>query len=162
MESKVSTHIKNDTVTRSGVGTVGGNIINAFTGQGIENAKISIRRGINTTTGDFVSTILSNPNGIYNTDLPSGNYTAEVTCDGYSIGYFNLISIGDMVQDNQNGTITPVIPDGQTRIILTWGPIPSDLDSHLTGPSTDSNRFHVYFSKIITPVWNKVCRPGFG
>ena len=100
-------------VTRSGVGTVGGNIINAFTGQGIENAKISIRRGINTTTGDFVSTILSNPNGIYNTDLPSGNYTAEVTCDGYSIGYFNLISIGDMVQDNQNGTITPVIPDSR-------------------------------------------------
>lgn len=32
------------------------------------------------------------------------------------------------------------------RIVLTWGESPSDLDSHLVGPSVDGNgRFHVYY-----------------
>jgi uncharacterized protein YfaP (DUF2135 family) len=36
-------------------------------------------------------------------------------------------------------------PEG-TRIVLTWGETPKDLDSHLTGPiSGSSNRFHIYF-----------------
>lgn len=34
------------------------------------------------------------------------------------------------------------------RIVLEWGATPSDLDSHLTGPSvTGSGRFHVYYSQ---------------
>ncbi|HEY9060313.1 MAG TPA: S8 family serine peptidase [Pseudobacteroides sp.] len=143
---KFNPTLKTIPVSRSGVGIASGNIINAFSGQGVGNATINIRRGINITSGDFVSTISSSSNGAYNTELPAGNYTAEITCEGYSIGYFNFISIGDIEQGNQNGTITPIIPDGQTRIILTWGPIPSDLDSHLTGP-TSSSRFHVYYSQ---------------
>jgi hypothetical protein len=30
-------------------------------------------------------------------------------------------------------------------ITLTWGATPSDLDSHLVGPSADGSRFHIYF-----------------
>ena len=35
---------------------------------------------------------------------------------------------------------------GSAKIKLTWGTNPGDLDSHLTGPQTDtSTRFHIYF-----------------
>jgi hypothetical protein len=34
---------------------------------------------------------------------------------------------------------------GSAKITLTWGANPSDLDSHLTGPTTAGSRFHVYF-----------------
>lgn len=35
------------------------------------------------------------------------------------------------------------------KIVLTWGATPSDLDSHLTGPSSTAggSRFHVYYSQ---------------
>jgi M6 family metalloprotease-like protein len=37
------------------------------------------------------------------------------------------------------------VPVGQTRIGLSWGAEPADLDSHLTGPDGYGDRFHVYF-----------------
>ena len=36
-----------------------------------------------------------------------------------------------------DGVMTPILPAGETRIVLTWGEFPSDLDSHLTGPAPD-------------------------
>lgn len=56
-----------------------------------------------------------------------------------------VISIGGQTTPNQNGSVTPIIPAGQTRIILTWGENPWDLDSHLTGPLPDGSRFHLYY-----------------
>lgn len=40
------------------------------------------------------------------------------------------------------------VASGDIRVILTWGENPDDLDSHLTGPKTNSSteRFHVYYS----------------
>ncbi|MHB1123895.1 MAG: hypothetical protein ACYC0T_14390 [Ramlibacter sp.] len=36
---------------------------------------------------------------------------------------------------------------GQFRTILTWGENPDDLDSHLTGPTSDSSsRWHIYYA----------------
>lgn len=51
-------------------------------------------------------------------------------------------------------TCTPMTSDlklgttaGSAKIKLTWGTNPSDLDSHLTGPTAGTTtRFHVYFS----------------
>lgn len=39
-----------------------------------------------------------------------------------------------------------VLDDAITKIKLTWGEAPSDLDSHLFGPKEDGGRFHVYYS----------------
>ena len=33
------------------------------------------------------------------------------------------------------------------RIVLTWSESPSDIDSHLVGPSISGDRFHVYYSQ---------------
>ncbi|MBR2045790.1 MAG: S-layer protein, partial [Agathobacter sp.] len=39
------------------------------------------------------------------------------------------------------------LPEGDLRMVLTWGSTPSDLDSHLIGPTGDnSSYFHIYWS----------------
>jgi uncharacterized protein YjdB len=42
--------------------------------------------------------------------------------------------------------ITPVVPPGTVRIVLTWGANPIDLDSWLAGPLAGGGRFRVSFS----------------
>lgn len=51
----------------------------------------------------------------------------------------------DHPQNSQNFTISPILPDGQMRILLSWGEFPYDLDSHLIGYTPDSKQFHVYY-----------------
>ncbi|MBQ4266002.1 MAG: M4 family metallopeptidase [Clostridia bacterium] len=40
-----------------------------------------------------------------------------------------------------------ISPPSSLRIVLRWGEIPADLDSHLVGPGVGSERFHVYFGQ---------------
>jgi hypothetical protein len=42
--------------------------------------------------------------------------------------------------------MSPSLASGEIRIVLTWGSTPSDLDSHLTGPSSAGGSFHCYYS----------------
>ena len=37
----------------------------------------------------------------------------------------------------------------QIRIVLTWGSTPDDLDSHLVGPTSEGDKFHVYYKNEI-------------
>ena len=38
------------------------------------------------------------------------------------------------------------IPEGDLRIVLTWGEEPSDLDSHLIGPAVEEGtKFHTWY-----------------
>jgi hypothetical protein len=132
----------------SGTGSLSGTVVDAFNGQGVESVTINLRAGINVTAGPIAATGTTQSGGGFSfTDIAAGNYTAEALKSGYSTAYFTVISIGGTSTGNQQGTITPIIQAGQTRIILSWGEDPSDLDSHLTGPTPDSSsRFHIYFS----------------
>lgn len=70
------------------------------------------------------------------------------------------IGTGSAAVQIQRGSVTPVNVDidesgrvvllpeqreGQTRIVLTWGESPRDLDSHLIGPDGQGTTFEVYF-----------------
>ena len=52
----------------------------------------------------------------------------------YQSGLFNIKVLGAQDFGNQNGVITPILPDGQIRVVLKWGASPLDLDLHLVGP----------------------------
>lgn len=131
----------------SGAGDASGMVVNALTGAGVEGLTINLRAGINVTTGTVVATATTQSGGYYSfTDLNAGNYTGEVSGSGYNTTYFTLICIGGTTTSNQDATITPILGSGETRIILTWGETPSDLDSHLTGPTPDGYGFHTYYS----------------
>jgi len=136
--------------THSGTGNVAGRIIHSITGNGVSNLTIGLREGINATDGVFVKTTQTGSDGIYSfSNLAAGYYTAEVSGTGYNTTYFTVICVGGTITDNQDATVSPILSEDETRIILTWGLEPRDLDSHLTGPSLDDSRFHVYYAQRI-------------
>jgi hypothetical protein len=133
-------------ITHSGLGNIGGRIINALDGTGVSGLTINLRSGINVTTGSIIATAITQTSGNYAfTNQNAGNYTAEVMGSGYNTTFFSVVCIGGTTVNNQDATITPILSPGETRIILTWGASPSDLDSHLTGPLLDGTRFHMFY-----------------
>lgn len=52
--------------------------------------------------------------------------------------------VGGGTKSNQDCALIPNLKNGEMRIVLTWGDYPSDLDSHLVGPSPYGS-FHVYY-----------------
>lgn len=136
----------------AGVGTATGTIKDAMTGYGLEGVELAFRRGRNTTTGEVLESTISQSDGVYSVDLAGGNYTMEMTKDGYFQGYANLIVIGEHTRENQDGTLTPnELAVGQYRAILVWGENPSDIDTHFIGRDADNSElFHLaYWEKYI-------------
>ncbi|MFH1422137.1 MAG: carboxypeptidase regulatory-like domain-containing protein [Planctomycetota bacterium] len=134
--------------SHSGTGDVSGKIINALDGTGVNGLTINLREGINVRSGSVIATTTSGSNGYYSfANLNAGHYTAEVSGDGYVTTYFTILCIGGTTITDQDASISPIIPEGETRIVLTWGATPSDLDSHLTCPVSGSiERFHIYYA----------------
>jgi len=130
----------------SGNGNISGKIFNALTGEGVSGLTINLREGINVTSGTVITSATTESGGYYSiANLNVGYYTAEVSGTGYNTTYFTVICVGGIATANQNATISPVMSSGETRIVLTWGVTPSDLDSHLTGPTPDDSRFHIFY-----------------
>lgn len=126
-------------------GRAGGRIIDAYNAAGIPNAALTIYKGINAESGTPVKTLYSDSDGLYQVDLDPGNYTIVAEADGYIRSSANIVVIPGEARTDQNCSMTPNIYTGQTRIVLTWGEYPLDLDSHLVGPKPDAGRFHVFY-----------------
>ncbi|MCX6646594.1 MAG: carboxypeptidase regulatory-like domain-containing protein [bacterium] len=125
-------------------GDLTGKIIDAITGYGIDMATVEIRAGHNNTSGAPLLTTSSNPSGDYFFyDVDPGTYTIKALKDGYNSNYTNgaVVSNETMVYDV---TLSPILADGEIRIILTWAENPVDLDSHLK-LIVDDVLWHVYF-----------------
>lgn len=60
----------------------------------------------------------------------------------------DFVKDGDKKRHVNMQEITPVLSDDEYRIVLTWSSTPSDLDSHLSGPLSTGERFHVYYSDM--------------
>ncbi len=134
----------------SQTGSAGGQITNAQDGTVVPDALLELRAGINATTGTVVATATTDPLGFYTfSNIPAGNYTATISKEGFTPNRFTVTVVGGQTLLNQNASISPPIADRQWRFVLTWGQTPSDLDSHLTGPtptSAGSGRFHTYYA----------------
>ncbi len=130
-------------------GIVQGQITNAYTGGGVEGATLTFRKGWNNTTGEVLHTMQTEYNGYYTCNqLVLGNYTVWVEKEGFTGSSFN-VAVTRSGSYSFSASINPDMPEvtGDLRIVLTWGASPSDLDSHLVGPTKDgTSTFHVYFS----------------
>ena len=121
---------------------------------GIPGLTLHVRGGLNNLTGEALLTLHTDEGGNYTIEeFPAGNYTVEIVDERelenedlrFSTGSFNIkILAGEMIA-NQNGSTTNGETRGQLRIKLQWGSTPADLDSHLTGPTSGSSRFHIYY-----------------
>lgn len=129
-------------------GTIGGNITDSVTGSSINGVKLTIRKGWNKTEGAEVTSVTTDGNGFYKTELPLGNYTILMEKENYVTNHFN-VAVTRKANLNQHGTLVPdgdsSVPTGDLRIVLTWGDRPRDLDSHLWGPAVDGGSFHTYY-----------------
>ncbi|MBR5066080.1 MAG: S8 family serine peptidase [Lachnospiraceae bacterium] len=132
---------------------ISGKVIDAITGNAIENANIKVRSCWNKQTGTYVKNILGEDinastsyTGEFEMSVPLGNYTVEIEKEGYIIGYFNVVSF--VAADSYINTfaLSPVLPDNEYRIILTWSDTPRDLDSHLCYYMDGNRVFHVYWA----------------
>ena len=110
---------------------VEGDIIDVTTGQNVSTADVSFHKGKNSPNGEIAAQVQA-PGGKYSTELDTGDYTVEISADGYNTETFDLY-VSDAGPDNDKFSISPTIGGDEIRIVLEWGAAPSDLDSHLDG-----------------------------
>ncbi len=135
------------------------------TGQIVDQQlKLYLRRGLNSTTGRIIKTFTLNEDGLFRFYVPAGNYTIEVKDprflvsdrEKYLTTHFNVTASSNLNTIQQSFYVSRSKSDDQIRIVLTWGNSPSDLDSHLVGPSASgTSKFHTYYSNKTYSYKNK-------
>jgi len=133
--------VKTDSVP----GGISGVVRNARNLVAIPGALVTLRRGINATSGEVVASTRSITGGGYQiTGVRAGTYTLTVEASGFISETRTGIVIGSRILPGQDVLLSP--DDLDLRIKLTWGATPADLDSHLTGPQAAGGRFHVFWA----------------
>jgi len=128
-------------------GGISGSIVDARTGVGISGATVELRLGMNAVSGAPLATTSSDALGQYQfSSLSANTYTVLVNATGYTTAVRTGIVVGGTAVSGQNVALSSVGSSTELRIVLTWGAQPPDIDSHLTGPTADGGRFHVYFA----------------
>lgn len=121
-----------------------GRVVSATTGSGVARAEVRVRSG-SLTSGEPLQTVTTDSFGHYTLTLDAGPYTAEVICSGYTTETFEIyVSAGGGPVNDL--VISPLLSEGQMRIVLEWGGYPSDLDSHLDGTLDDGTAIHVDYT----------------
>jgi uncharacterized protein YfaP (DUF2135 family) len=125
-----------------GDASVTGRIINSQTGDGLADALVAFARG-GATREDR-----TDDDGEFTIDgIATGSYTVTISAEGFIDRVINDFEVGTGANEFPQGiVITEAPPAGAYRIVLSWDEQPRDLDSHLTGPDGQGDRFHVYFS----------------
>lgn len=131
--------------TTTQLGSASGVISDARTIRAISGARVDLRTGLNNFQGAVAYTTTTNSSGAFSIgSVTAGVYTATVTASGYATNARSVAVNGGTATAGQNVELYPL---GNTSIgiVLFWGASPSDLDAHLTGPSS-VGRFHIYWA----------------
>ncbi len=136
-------------------GTISGTIKDAVNNKPVSGVSLSIRRGVNVTSGTAAKTDTSSSAGTYSfSSMSAGWYTIETSKSGYIASTFYVYACGD--QSGQDTSISTTLASGTMRIVLSWK-TDDDLDSHLSGPDNLSGQghynavhgqFHLYFPSL--------------
>ena len=131
----------------SGTGTLRVNVANAVTGQPLSGATVVVRAGASApATGPVTATGTTSATGsLQFSALPVGPYTVFVSAPPLIPVVIPGVVVAATREAVQQVALSPVLAAGETRIVLTWGASPRDLDSHLTGPDGAGGMFHVYY-----------------
>ncbi len=116
-------------------GTVTGRVVNAINAQGISGAQVCVLPNFCTTTNSQGNYTISN--------VAAGPRTVRASASGFTT-LLQGITVPGGGAVTLNFALSPILGQGQLRIVLTWGATPADLDSHLWLPP--SNPYHVYYN----------------
>ncbi len=126
-------------------GEVSGYVQDALTGQGmVATIKVRARGDRN---GQILAEITSAFDGNYVFGGEQGQYTLEITAPGYTTEYIDVEVVRGQTKMGQNVVLSPVVGEGEIRIVLSWDASPSDLDSHVEGRSSSGGGFHIYYGE---------------
>lgn len=140
IEPKYGNNNEEDIETKA----VEGAIVSATTGAGIPSVQVVIRN-IGEHSGEAVIETQTDRKGNYEAELEPGNYTAEVSCEGYVTEYIDF-EVDKWGESNMSQFVmSEEMKAGEIRIVLEWGEYPYDLDSHLTGTDSNGNDIHVHW-----------------
>ncbi|HPG34641.1 MAG TPA: choice-of-anchor J domain-containing protein, partial [Lentimicrobium sp.] len=146
-------------------GTLTGQVTDAFNGQPIPNAQVSVA-GLSANTDEVGNyTITGIPAGVLTADfaanITSGEAPLNVNFSDYSSDGSHIVScsktgyityVNNNVNIPPNGTLnlnislSSALSGGQMRFVLNWGATPEDLDSHLLTPEIEGSTYHVSYS----------------
>lgn len=138
-----------------GNGKIEGKVLDLATGRSTgEYLEVTLYKGMDNTTSEPVDQVTVGTSGEFSFEVTTGTYTIVATDRRQGIGdderYHQSSKIVNVQPDKtvkEDIYVSQTSSDDQIRIKLTWGATPSDLDSHLLGPTGDgSNRFHTYYS----------------
>ena len=129
--------------TCASTGTISGTIKDAVSGSAVSDVILSVRSGLNETSGTIVKTDNTSNSGTYSfSSMNAGWYTIQTSKSGYIAANFNVFSCGNV--SSQDHSISTSLSSGTMRIVLSWpaDSTSTDLDSHLTGPDNLSGQGH--------------------
>ena len=117
-------------------------VTNALNGESVANARLTLRSGWNNEAGRSLLTAQTDEYGAVQLDeLDYGYYTVYLEADEYLPAYHNVAVLPEEYVPYWQLSLSPVLKEGETRVVLTWSATPADLDSHLRGDD-----FHVWYS----------------
>ena len=95
--------------------------------------------GVTVTCGN--ASTITNADGFYIVLTTPGSRDLSFAKEGYIDVVRENVEAETGYTDRQNVVISAELGSDEYRAVLTWGDIPFDLDSHLTGPG-----YHVYYN----------------
>jgi hypothetical protein len=117
-----------------------GRAVDALTGDPVSGVEVSVAGdvvGVTGTDGSFTAAAAASASeatfarpGFLPTTAPLPASTAGA----------EVVSLGTI-------PLSEPLEPGQLRIVLTWRDAPADLDAHITGTSTQGERFHVFWRR---------------
>ncbi len=122
-----------------------GKIIDVTTGKSVPDVTLVFHKGKDSKNGDVAEKITVK-SGDYSIDLAPGDYTVEVTAEGYNKEFINLFVPNGKDKVEQVFSISPTLAANEIRFVLEWGETPHDLDSHLRGRLPDGTNMAVNFN----------------
>ena len=129
--------------TCASTGTISGTIKDAVSDSAVSDVILSVRSGLNETSGTIVKTENTSNSGTYSfSSMNAGWYTIQTSKSGYIAANFNVFSCGNV--SSHDHSISTSLSSGTMRIVLSWpaDSTSTDLDSHLTGPDNLSGQGH--------------------
>lgn len=120
--------------------TLVGDVVSAATGLALPGVAISMQPSGMSTTSDAAGafTLANVPFGAYSLTATLAGYTTETYSGTATPGPNPPIHF----------VLNPVLPDGQLRVVLTWGESPRDLDSHLFTRWAAGDVFHLSYRAL--------------
>ncbi|NTW24685.1 MAG: PKD domain-containing protein, partial [Lentimicrobium sp.] len=154
----------NFTTTTTQTNNLTGQVTDAFNGNPIPGATVTIA-GLSTTTDNSGNYTINNiPAGTLNAEFNANVTQGEaplnvifsdqssegahtVTCSktGYITYSNNQVIIEPGQTLNLNISLSQTLAEGSLRFVLNWGQLPYDLDSHLNTPSIEGTPYHIFY-----------------